>query len=253
MGLYDYANGDPVNGLDPNGRVATGFVGGLVLGSFYQPQNANQALGAGIGQITSYAIPGYDEFAISRDVVAGAYNSAGAVENIAENGLNVENGMALAGDLVSTLPGGGEENALAHGLEDEVGTEANTFSQTDQGAIDTFENEGGAVTPEPAAEGAQPLALGLKDAGLDAFAEARGATTATGEDWQATVLEKLNDPNTTVHFNLDGVDVWPGVQRAASGQGGPTDWELLQIRQNPQSWDTLQFWKSGQPAPNPFQ
>jgi hypothetical protein len=99
---------------------------------------------------------------------------------------------------------------------------------------------------------AQPLALGLKDAGLEQFAQARGATLATGENWQATVLEKLADPNTTVHFNLDEVDVWQGVQRAASGRGGPTDWELLQIQQNPQYWDTLQFWKGGQPAPNPF-
>lgn len=97
-----------------------------------------------------------------------------------------------------------------------------------------------------------PLALGLTDAGLEQFAQARGATIATGENWQTTVLDALNDPNTTVHFNLDQVDVWQGVQRAASGQGGPTDWELLQIQQNPQSWDTLQFWKGGQPAPNPF-
>ena len=98
----------------------------------------------------------------------------------------------------------------------------------------------------------QPLALGLQDAGLDAFAQARGATTATGENWQATVLQKLADPNTTVHFNLDQVDVWPGVTRAASGQGGPTDWELLQIQQNPQFWDTIQFWKDGAPVANPF-
>jgi hypothetical protein len=103
-----------------------------------------------------------------------------------------------------------------------------------------------------AAETAQPLALGLKDAGLEQFAQARGATLATGENWQTTVTNALNDPNTTVHFNLDQVDVWQGVQRAASGQGGPTDWELLQIRQNPQSWDTLQFWEGGQSAPNPF-
>jgi len=54
-----------------------------------------------------------------------------------------------------------------------------------------------------------------------------------------------------VHFNLDGVDVLLGVQRAASGAGGPTDWEL-QIQQNPQSWSTLQFWKGGQPVVNPF-
>jgi hypothetical protein len=43
-------------------------------------------------------------------------------------------------------------------------------------------------------------------------------------------------------------------ERAASGaaNAGATDWELLQIRQNPQFWDTLTFWKNGQVAPNPF-
>jgi hypothetical protein len=97
-----------------------------------------------------------------------------------------------------------------------------------------------------------PLALGLTDSGLAEFAQARGATIATGENWQSTVLNGLADPNTMVHFNLNGVDVWPGVQRAASGLGGPTDWELLQIQQSPQSWSTLQFWKGGQPVANPF-
>jgi len=97
-----------------------------------------------------------------------------------------------------------------------------------------------------------PLALGLTDSGLAEFAQARGATIATGENWQSTVLNGLADPNTMVHFNLNGVDVWPGVQRAASGLGGPTDRELLQIQQSPQSWSTLQFWKGGQPVANPF-
>lgn len=102
----------------------------------------------------------------------------------------------------------------------------------------------------------KPFAMGLDAAGLDEFAEAHGATTwkdfPDPMDWKPGVLEKLADPNTQVHFNLDGVDVWPGVSRAASGRGGPTDWELLQIRQMPESWDSIQFWKGGQPAANPF-
>lgn len=53
-----------------------------------------------------------------------------------------------------------------------------------------------------------------------------------------------------VHFNLD--DVWRGVQNAASGRGGATDWELLQIKQNPQYWDTVQFWLGGKIVENPF-
>jgi hypothetical protein len=100
---------------------------------------------------------------------------------------------------------------------------------------------------------AEPLALGLKDAGLEAFAKSRGATLATGDNWQATGLQKLKDPKTPVHFNLDGVEVWKGVTRAASGRGGSTDWELLQIKQNPQWWDTIKFWENGKQVPNPFQ
>lgn len=109
-----------------------------------------------------------------------------------------------------------------------------------------------------AAEGtvaSKPFAMGL-DAELDSFAQARGATTwkqfPDAGNWKSGVLDKLADPNTPVHFNLNGVDVWSGVQRAASGAGGATDWELLQLRQNPQFWDSTTFWKNGQVAPNPF-
>ena len=38
---------------------------------------------------------------------------------------------------------------------------------------------------------------------LEEFAQARGATIATGGNWQSTVLDALADPNRTVHFNLD--------------------------------------------------
>ena len=63
----------------------------------------------------------------------------------------------------------------------------------------------------------------------------------------------MADPATAVHFNLDNVNVWSGVQRAASGKGfGATDWELLQIKENPQWWDSIQFWESNSPAANPF-
>lgn len=85
----------------------------------------------------------------------------------------------------------------------------------------------------------------------------RGATTwkdlPDPGDWKSGVLEKLADPGTTVHFNLDGLDVWGGVQRAASGRGGPTDWELFMIQQNPQFWGSIQFWRGGASAQNPFQ
>lgn len=69
--------------------------------------------------------------------------------------------------------------------------------------------------------------------------------------WKAGVLQKLRDPNQRVLFNLDDVDVWPGVTRAAGGRGGATDWELLQIRNG--NFPNLEFWQGGQRVGNPFQ
>ena len=99
--------------------------------------------------------------------------------------------------------------------------------------------------------------MGLTDEGLDAFASARGAETwkslPDAANWRSGVLQKLADPGTPVHFNLDGVDVWGGLPRAAAGRGGSTDWELLQIYQNPQFQETIQFWRGGQTVANPLQ
>ncbi len=91
---------------------------------------------------------------------------------------------------------------------------------------------------------------------LDKFAKNLGAITykqlGDPSKWKEGVLGALADPNRAVHFNLDGVEVWKGVQRASSGRGGATDWELLQIQQSPQFWNSIQFWKSGQQVANPF-
>ena len=104
--------------------------------------------------------------------------------------------------------------------------------------------------------GARPFALGI-DKHLDSFAAEQGATTYKsfpGVHWKETVLEKLADPNTKILFNLEGpVEAWPGVSRAARGVGGATDWELLQIQQNPQYWNTIEWWQGGTQVPNPFQ
>ena len=102
----------------------------------------------------------------------------------------------------------------------------------------------------------RPFALGIDDH-LDDFAKMHDATTWKQfddvENWKPQVLKNILDPNQKVLFNLDGVDVWPGVSRSASGRGGNTDWELLQIRQNPQAWDTIEFWQGNSKVENPFQ
>jgi hypothetical protein len=102
----------------------------------------------------------------------------------------------------------------------------------------------------------RPFALGIDDF-LDDFARTHSADTWKRFDdvidWQSQVIDKLADPSQRVLFNLDGVDVWGGVSRAASGKGGATDWELLQIYQNKNFWDTLEFWQDGLRTTNPFE
>jgi RHS repeat-associated protein len=129
-----------------------------------------------------------------------------------------------------------------------------------QGAQFLAEGAAGGLADDAArcaAKGSKPFAMGLTNEGrLDEFARTRGATTwkelPDPARWKTGVLDKLADPTTQVHFNLDGVDAWQGASRAAAGRGGPTDWELLTIQQNPQFWESIQFWKGGVPVTNPF-
>lgn len=97
--------------------------------------------------------------------------------------------------------------------------------------------------------------MGLEEF-LDHFARAGAA-----ESWKqfarvdpmerkSLFLEVMNDPRVEVLFNLKGVDVWGGVTRASRGA---TDWELLQIQQNPDWWPRIRWMKDGIPVPNPFE
>lgn len=86
------------------------------------------------------------------------------------------------------------------------------------GAASALAPEGGEAAASAAK--ATPFAMGL-EGDLDAFAKARSATTYKDfldqANWRSQVFNKLSDPNTPVHFNLNGVDIWGGVIRAASG------------------------------------
>lgn len=94
--------------------------------------------------------------------------------------------------------------------------------------------------------------MGISDH-LDDFAARHGADTWKNRpdpaSWKPGVLGKLSDPNQRVLFNLDGVDVWPGVTRAAAGRGGATDWELLQVRG--EDFPNLEFWQGGKRVGEP--
>jgi hypothetical protein len=101
------------------------------------------------------------------------------------------------------------------------------------------------------------IALGF-DRYLDNFARGLSAQSwrefACDEpgNWRTRFFEVMGDEGNAIFFNLDGVDVWKGITRAASGRGGPTDWELLQIQQNPQWWPRITWMKGNQPLPGPI-
>jgi hypothetical protein len=64
----------------------------------------------------------------------------------------------------------------------------------------------------------------------------------------------MNDPNVEVFVNLKSIHVLMGVARAAAGQGGWMDWELLQIREHLNWWPRIRWWKQDDiPADNPFE
>ena len=102
------------------------------------------------------------------------------------------------------------------------------------------------------------VALGLSDR-LDDFASTFGAQTwkqlvpDSPEMWRRKFLGLLNDGNTRFTFNLDGVDVWRGLARAAKGSGGMTDWELLQLKMAKDSWGRITWIKDGVVVVCPFE
>jgi hypothetical protein len=55
---------------------------------------------------------------------------------------------------------------------------------------------------------------------------------------------------------VKNVNVWEGVARASTmtkGKYGPTDWELLQIKMNPNWWPRIKWIDEyGKEVPNPF-
>ena len=104
------------------------------------------------------------------------------------------------------------------------------------------------------------IALGI-DRHLFAFAGRHAELTWVDlvrdhpDRWKSVFLSHMSAPAVFVVFNLDGVNVWGGVARAASGgkNVSMTDWELLQVRQNPRWWARIEWWRADRIVANPFQ
>ncbi len=149
--------------------------------------------------------------------------------------------------------------------------QAQLSSQYYQGMADTLKVVGQAAgtnaaalppvlkAPQLAATPGKHIALGLADH-LDDFAKSVGGSTwkewarANPTKWKSAFTEIMSNPANRVSFNLTGIyDAWRAVSRSAAGRGGATDWELLQIKTNPQWWERITFFRDGKVVPNPFQ
>lgn len=98
--LYDYANGDPVNGMDPDGRVAKGIGGGSVLGDYYKPQNLGQGIGQFIGQVGMGFTPA--------GVLGDVRDFTAAWGDLQGSGLNLRTGTGVALAGIAFIPGLGD-------------------------------------------------------------------------------------------------------------------------------------------------
>lgn len=106
------------------------------------------------------------------------------------------------------------------------------------------------------------IALGLEE-GLDRFASDHQALTwkrwasADPAAFRAEFLREMGVEENEVHFKLDGLYLdspLAAAQRAAANPrtASTTDWELLEIRQHPEWWARITWWKGGQTQANPF-
>ena len=87
------------------------------------------------------------------------------------------------------------------------------------------------------------VALGL-DLYLGQFAREWGAETSRswgGDNWRFGLYTVASSTETQVYWNLTGVNVLDGLQRASRNVGGPTDWELLQFKEHP-DWIERSRW-----------
>lgn len=100
LGLYDYAGGDPVNFVDPDGRLVVGAAEGYVFGNWSADIDSvdrpGRILGRAAGTMLGYMTPGYNVVAGYRDIAAGGFHFGRAIYGISVNGLNQETGIALA-------------------------------------------------------------------------------------------------------------------------------------------------------------
>ncbi|MBM3610442.1 MAG: RHS repeat-associated core domain-containing protein, partial [Alphaproteobacteria bacterium] len=103
LGLYDYCNGDPVNGLDPDGRCVEGASAGWANGNgqfagTYDSSQASSQLAYGLGWTVGGALGTVNGMAASLITrpLAAMGQSFNEVTNFAEENLNLAPGSLTA-------------------------------------------------------------------------------------------------------------------------------------------------------------
>jgi hypothetical protein len=98
---------------------------------------------------------------------------------------------------------------------------------------------------------------------LQEFAETTGGKSyhdwpSMGDDWVKEFQDYVEDGTTPIHFNLDGIDDPVAAARVGETVDDPridghaTKWELAYIKNHPNSWSRVKFYRGGVEKPNPF-
>ncbi len=99
--MYRYANNDPVNYCDPDGRLGKGIHQGAIKGDYFNPSNTTQGVGKFIGQVGVGLVPGLGQAADVRDMSA-------AINTVRTEGLNWRTGIGVAAGGIAFIPGVGD-------------------------------------------------------------------------------------------------------------------------------------------------
>jgi RHS repeat-associated protein len=136
-----------------------------------------------------------------------------------------------------------------------------TLGQIGMGAynfVGSITDDGGFMPGPQMIEGASAkIALGVSEH-LDDFAKTISASTWKvwgTKNFESQFLQRLANPATDIHFNLDGVDdVWKAVTEGAKGleSSRATSWELYKIYTDPEALSRTTFYREGKIVSNPF-
>lgn len=278
---YAFVDGRPLTMADPSGFCgqklndeawAAGFdwSSTAALDDYYRGKHgltAQYALEMAGVRSTASSVNLYkgNYFSAAANGFLGLSDTVGSTilgENARETVRNVEAGILIGGAVGTFFKWAASTSPIWRPLTSGATTMATRavggaagVVVADEWATTSTEAEAAAAT----AAGGKNIALGIGEH-LEQFAAQTGGSTwkewaaQNPLNWKSSFADVVSNPANSVMFNLTGVDnAWTAVARAARGAGGATDWELLQIQQNPGWWSRIRFFTNGQAIPNPFQ